>query len=89
MVRPPGIDKGGFQLRINNVWFCKVLLLFSEALFLRMMKQGDNNCAASHGSWCSDPPPGPGAPAPPPRPAGPDPGARAGELASSWQCLAP
>ena len=25
----PGIDKGGFQLRINNVWFCKVLFLFS------------------------------------------------------------
>jgi len=29
MVRPPGIDKGGFQLRIGNVWFCKVLFLFS------------------------------------------------------------
>ena len=29
MVRPPGIDKGGFQLRIDNVWFCKVLFLFS------------------------------------------------------------
>jgi hypothetical protein len=29
MVRPPGIDKGGFQLRIDNVWFCKVMFLFS------------------------------------------------------------
>jgi hypothetical protein len=29
MVRPPGIDKGAFQLRIDNVWFCKVLFLFS------------------------------------------------------------
>jgi len=29
MVRPPGIDKGSFQLRIDNVWFCKVLFLFS------------------------------------------------------------
>ena len=29
MVRPPGINKGGFQLRINNVWFCKVFFLFS------------------------------------------------------------
>jgi hypothetical protein len=29
MVRPPGIDKGGFQLRMDNVWFCKVLFLFS------------------------------------------------------------
>ena len=29
MVQPPGIDKGGFQLRIDNVWFCKVLFLFS------------------------------------------------------------
>ena len=28
-VRPPGIDKVGFQLRIDNVWFCKVLFLFS------------------------------------------------------------
>jgi len=28
-VRPPGIDKGGFQLRIDNIWFCRVLLLFS------------------------------------------------------------
>lgn len=27
--RPPGIDKGGFQLRIDNVWFCRVLFLFS------------------------------------------------------------
>ena len=27
--RPPGISAGGFQLRIGNVWFCKVLLLFS------------------------------------------------------------
>ena len=29
MVQPPGINKGGFQLRIDNVWFCKVLFLFS------------------------------------------------------------
>ena len=28
MVRPPAIDKGGFQLRIDNVWFCKVLFSF-------------------------------------------------------------
>ena len=29
MVWPPGIDKGGFQLRIDYVWFSKVLFLFS------------------------------------------------------------
>ncbi len=28
-IRPPGISDGAFQLRINNIWFCKVLLLFS------------------------------------------------------------
>ena len=28
-VRPPGIDKGCFQLRIDNIWFCRVLFLFS------------------------------------------------------------
>jgi len=27
--RPAGIDKGGFQLRIDNIWFCRVLFLFS------------------------------------------------------------
>ncbi len=26
---PPGISDGAFQLRIDNIWFCKVLLLFS------------------------------------------------------------
>ncbi len=25
----PGISDGAFQLKINNIWFCKVLLLFS------------------------------------------------------------
>ena len=29
MVRPTFIDKGGFQLRIDNVWFWRVLFLFS------------------------------------------------------------
>ena len=28
-VRPPGTAIGGFQLNIDTVWFCKVLLLFS------------------------------------------------------------
>jgi len=27
-IRPPGISHGAFQLRMDNVWFCKVLLLF-------------------------------------------------------------
>ena len=27
-IRPPGISEGAFQLRMNNIWFCKVLLLF-------------------------------------------------------------
>jgi hypothetical protein len=27
-ISPPGISDGRFQLRINNVWFCKLLLLF-------------------------------------------------------------
>ena len=26
--RPPGISHGAFELRMDNVWFCKVLLLF-------------------------------------------------------------
>jgi hypothetical protein len=28
-IRPPGISDGAFQLRIDNIMFCKVLLLFS------------------------------------------------------------
>jgi hypothetical protein len=28
-IRPPGISDGAFQLRIDNIWFCKLLLLFS------------------------------------------------------------
>jgi hypothetical protein len=28
-VRPPDTAKGGFQLTMKSVWFCKVLLLFS------------------------------------------------------------
>ena len=28
-IRPPGIDEGGFTLRPDNVWYCKILLLFS------------------------------------------------------------
>jgi len=28
-IRPPGIEEGGFQLSPNNVWYCKVLLLFT------------------------------------------------------------
>ncbi len=28
-IRPPGIEKGGFQLSPDNVWYCKVLLLFT------------------------------------------------------------
>jgi hypothetical protein len=27
-IRPPGIAHGAFELRMDNVWFCKVLLLF-------------------------------------------------------------
>jgi hypothetical protein len=27
-IRPPGISEGAFQLRIDNIWFCKLLLLF-------------------------------------------------------------
>ncbi len=27
-IRPPGISHGAFQVRRDNVWFCKVLLLF-------------------------------------------------------------
>ena len=27
-IRPPGISHGAFQLRIDNIWFCKPLLLF-------------------------------------------------------------
>ncbi len=28
-IRPSGISEGAFQLRIDNIWFCKLLLLFS------------------------------------------------------------
>ena len=28
-IRPPGTPLGTFQLRMDTVWFCKVLLLFS------------------------------------------------------------
>ena len=27
-IRPPGIQVGGFELRLDSVWFCRVLLLF-------------------------------------------------------------
>ena len=27
-VRPPRISKGAFELRMGNIWFCKLLLLF-------------------------------------------------------------
>ena len=27
-IRPPGISDGVFQLRMDNIWFCKLLLLF-------------------------------------------------------------
>jgi hypothetical protein len=27
-IRPSGISEGAFQLRIDNIWFCKLLLLF-------------------------------------------------------------
>ncbi len=27
-IRPPGISDGTFQLRVDNIWFCKLLLLF-------------------------------------------------------------
>ncbi len=27
-IRPPGISDGVFQLRMGNIWFCKLLLLF-------------------------------------------------------------
>jgi hypothetical protein len=28
-IRPPGMSDGAFQLRIDNIWFCKLLLLFN------------------------------------------------------------
>ena len=28
-IRPPGTPLGTFQLKMDKVWFCKVLLLFS------------------------------------------------------------
>jgi hypothetical protein len=28
LIRPPGISDGAFQLRMDNIWFCKLLLLF-------------------------------------------------------------
>ncbi len=31
-IRPPGISKGAFQLRIDNIGFCKDLLLLSSQL---------------------------------------------------------
>jgi hypothetical protein len=46
MVLPPGIDKGGFQLRIDNVWFCKVLFLFS------FVSQNDKKKAATRLCLC-------------------------------------
>ena len=27
-IRPHGISEGAFQLRMDNIWFCKLLLLF-------------------------------------------------------------
>jgi hypothetical protein len=27
-IRPPGISDGAFQLTMDNIWFCKLLLLF-------------------------------------------------------------
>ena len=27
-IRPPGISEGSFELRMGNIWFCKLLLLF-------------------------------------------------------------
>ena len=29
LVRPPGIEPGGFVLAPDSVWYCRVLLLFS------------------------------------------------------------
>jgi hypothetical protein len=28
-IRPPGVPLGEFQLKMDHVWFCKVLMLFS------------------------------------------------------------
>lgn len=28
-IRPPGVSDGAFRLSLDNVWFCRVLLLFS------------------------------------------------------------
>jgi hypothetical protein len=28
-IRPPGISEGAFQLRIDSIWLCKLLLLFT------------------------------------------------------------
>jgi hypothetical protein len=29
--RPPEISDGAFQLRMDNIWFCKLLLLFKNS----------------------------------------------------------
>ena len=31
-IRPPGISNGAFNLRMDNIWFCKILLLFQVEL---------------------------------------------------------
>ncbi len=28
LIRPPGIARGEFELRMDNVWYCRLLLLF-------------------------------------------------------------
>ena len=60
-VRPPGISSGGFQLRTDNVWYCKLLLLFSiqsrthngiktfDCAYISVLEE--YNCARKPG-WC-------------------------------------
>jgi hypothetical protein len=40
-IRPPGIEEGGFRLSPDNVWYCKVLLLFT------IQAQTDINCSTA------------------------------------------
>ncbi len=49
-VRLPGAADGGFRLSIDNVWFCKVLLLFS---FESRTDSGtkDHECALVSVQW--------------------------------------
>jgi hypothetical protein len=47
--RPPGIDKGGFQLRIDSVWFCRAMSS-SSPLKLGTIKESSGMIAPSDAS---------------------------------------